>query len=138
VAVKFKRRRRVDDEISFASTSDIAFLLLIFFMVSTIFNVEQGLPMQLPGQASETARVPQKNLLKILVASNNLVTLDDQVFPVPAIEGEVRRRLIENPNLIIQAEMHPEAFYGTMVDVLDELHLAEAKKISIKGMEVVQ
>jgi biopolymer transport protein ExbD len=138
VAVKFKRRRKVDDEISFASTSDIAFLLLIFFMVSTIFNVEQGLPMQLPGQASETARVPQKNLLKILVASNNLVTLDDQVFPVPAIEGEIRRRLVENPNLVIQVEMHPEAFYGTMVDVLDELHLAEAKKISIKGMEVVQ
>ncbi len=138
MAVKFKRRRRVDDEISFASTSDIAFLLLIFFMVSTIFNVEQGLPMSLPGQASETARVPQKNLLKILVASNNLVTMDDQVFPVPVIEGEVRRRLVENPKLIIQVEMHPEAFYGTMVDVLDELHLAEAKKISIKGMEVVQ
>jgi len=138
VAVKIKRRRRVDDEISFASTSDIAFLLLIFFMVSTIFNVEQGLPMALPGQASETARVPQKNLLKILVASNNLVSLDEQVYPVPAIEGEVRRRLLENPKLIIQVEMHPEAFYGTMVDVLDELHLAEAKKISIKGMEVVQ
>ena len=126
------------DEISTASMSDIAFLLLIFFLVTTIFNQEQGLPMVLPGQASETAKINRKNILDIDVQSNNLVYLDGVQFRIPSIENEVRRRAAENPKLIIQLKVHPDAFYGTMVDVLDELHLAEAKKISIKGMDVVQ
>jgi biopolymer transport protein ExbD len=126
------------DEISTASMSDIAFLLLIFFLVTTIFNQEQGLPMQLPGQASETAKIKRENILDIDVQANNLVYLDGVQFRVPSIENEVRQRVASNAKLIIQLQIHPDAFYGTMVDVLDELHLAEATKISIKGMEVVQ
>ncbi len=138
MAVNFRRQKAMGDEISTASMSDIAFLLLIFFLVSTIFNQEQGLPMTLPGQASETAKIPQKNILNIEVRANNLVFLDDLRFAIPHIESEVRRRKVANPKLIIQLKIHPEAFYGTMVNVLDELHLADAKKISIKGMDVVR
>jgi biopolymer transport protein ExbD len=138
MAVTLPRKKSMGDEISTASMSDIAFLLLIFFLVTTIFNQEQGLPMQLPGQASETAKINRKNILDIDVGANNLVTLGGIPFQVPSIESEVRRRILANPKLIVQLKMHPSAFYGTMVDVLDELQLAKAKKISIKGMEVVQ
>jgi biopolymer transport protein ExbD len=138
MAVKFRRQKGMGDEISTASMSDIAFLLLIFFLVTTIFNQEQGLPMVLPGQASETAKINRKNILDIEVRANNLVYLDGTQFMVPAIEQEIRRRVLANPKLIIQLKVHPDAFYGTMVNVLDELHLADAKKISIKGMDVVQ
>jgi len=138
MGVNFRRQKAMGDEISTASMSDIAFLLLIFFLVSTIFNQEQGLPMTLPGQASETARISQKNILNIDVQANNLVYLDDVRFGVTQIENEIRRRIVANPKLIVQLRVHPEAFYGTMVDVLDEVQLAEAKKISIKGLEVVR
>jgi biopolymer transport protein ExbD len=124
------------DEISTASMSDIAFLLLIFFLVSTIFNQEQGLPMLLPGQASETATVSTKNILDIEIRQNNLVYLDEVQFRIPQLENEIRTRIAANPKLICQLKIHPDSFYGTMVDVLDELHLADAKKISIKGIEV--
>jgi biopolymer transport protein ExbD len=136
VAVKFRRKKSMGDEISTASMSDIAFLLLIFFLVTTVFAEELGLPMLLPGQASETAKVSQKNILNIEVQANNLVFLDGVQYPVPAIEQEVRRRILANEKLICQLKVHPDAFYGTMVDVLDELHLAEAPKMTIKGMEI--
>ena len=139
MAVNFNRRKLgMGEEISTASMSDIAFLLLIFFLVSTIFAEEQGLPMQLPGAASETAQINPKNILNVDVEANNRVTLDGEAFAISAIENEVRRRIIANPKLIIQVKLHPDSFYGTMVDVLDELHLANATKISLKGMEVVQ
>ena len=124
------------DDISTASMSDIAFLLLIFFLVTTVFAQELGLPMQLPGQASEQAKVSQKNILNIEVQANNLVYLDGALFPIAAIESEVRRRIIANDKLICQLKVHPDAFYETMVDVLDELHLAEAPKMTIKGMQI--
>jgi biopolymer transport protein ExbD len=137
VAVKLRRKKgAMGDEISTASMSDIAFLLLIFFLVSTIFNQEQGLPMLLPGQASETATVSTKNILDIEIRQNNLVYLDEVQFRIPQLENEIRTRTAANPKLICQLKIHPDSFYGTMVDVLDELHLADAKKISIKGIEV--
>jgi biopolymer transport protein ExbD len=137
VAVKLRRKKgAMGDEISTASMSDIAFLLLIFFLVSTIFNQEQGLPMLLPGQASETATVSTKNILDIEIRQNNLVYLDEVQFRIPQLENEIRTRIAANPKLICQLKIHPDSFYGTMVDVLDELHLADAKKISIKGIEV--
>jgi biopolymer transport protein ExbD len=138
MAVKFHRRKTsMGDEISTASMSDIAFLLLIFFLVSTIFAEEQGLPLQLPGAASETAQVNPKNILNVVVQANDQVTLDGQPFSIPAIEAEIRRRILGNPNLIVQVKLDPSSHYGTMVDVLDELQLANATKISLKGMEVV-
>ena len=138
MAVKFHRRKSsMGDEISTASMSDIAFLLLIFFLVSTIFAEEQGLPIQLPGEASETAQINPKNILNIVVEANDLVTLDGQPFAIPAIESEIRRRIAGNPKLIVQVKMDPQSHYGTMVDVLDELQLANATKISLKGMAVV-
>ena len=137
MSVQFRRKKGMGDEISTASMSDIAFLLLIFFLVTTIFAQEMGLPMTLPGQASETAKIKQDNILNIEVSAQNIIYVDGTRFLVSGIEREVRRRLLANEKLIIQLKVHPDAFYGTMVDVLDELQLAEAKKISIKGMDVV-
>jgi biopolymer transport protein ExbD len=137
MSVQFRRKKGMGDEISTASMSDIAFLLLIFFLVTTIFAQEMGLPMTLPGQASETAKIKQDNILNIEVSAQNIIYVDGTRFLVTGIEREVRRRLAANEKLIIQLKVHPDAFYGTMVDVLDELQLADAKKISIKGMDVV-
>ncbi len=136
MAVKFRRKKSMGDDISTASMSDIAFLLLIFFLVTTVFAQELGLPMLLPGQASETASVSQKNILNIEVQANNLIYLDGALFPIAQIEGEVRRRVIANDKLICQLKVHPDAFYETMVDVLDELHLAKAPRMTIKGMNI--
>ena len=115
--------------------SDIAFLLLIFFLVSTIFADEYGLPMVLPGQASETAQINPKNILNIDVQANNLVTLGGAPFQVANIEFEVRRRVAENEKLVIQLRCHSQSSYNTMIDVLDELQKAGATKISIKGLD---
>ena len=130
MAVQFRRQKGMGDEIPTASMADIAFLLLIFFLVTTIFNQEQGLPMTLPGQASETAKINRKNILDIEVQANNLVYLDGTQFMVPAIESEIRRRILGNDKLIIQLKVHTEAFYGTMVNLLDELQLADATKLN--------
>ena len=65
--IRIRRRPAMGDEIPTASMSDIAFLLLIFFIVSTIFHQEQGLPLLLPGRASRTVRLSPQNILGIEV-----------------------------------------------------------------------
>ena len=56
------RKQRVSDEIPTASMADIAFLLLVFFLTTTVFNEERGLPIVLPEQ-SEEQDVSAKNLI---------------------------------------------------------------------------
>lgn len=136
--MRFRRRQAMGDEIPTASMSDIAFLLLIFFIVSTIFHQEQGLPLLLPGRASRTVRLSPQNILGIEVSGKDVVQLDGAPFAIRGLEREVRRRLAANPRLVVQLRVHPDAWYGTMVDVLDEVQLANAGKVSIRGLDVVR
>lgn len=134
------RKERVSDEIPTASLADIAFLLLIFFLTTTVFNEERGLPIVLP-EAQEEQEVSAKNLLFLLVQPDGRVVVrrgeaeQEQVVSHRQVEGIVRQELAGNPNLITAIQTHPDAAYRHMVNVLDELKLAGAERISLQMMD---
>ena len=132
--MKFSRRSRVSEEIPNSSLSDIAFLLLIFFMVSTVFAIEEGLLLQLPSQEGIVKKIARKNIMRISVYADGNVTIDDEPVTVDVIKGRVEQAHIDNPKVIVVVETHPEAKYGAMIDVLDELKLAQATRISLKQL----
>ena len=130
---KKKGKKKGPPEISTASTADISFLLLIFFIVSTVFNLEMGLPLILPSGQNETAaQVSRKNVLEIKAHSDNSISIKG----APVRLHEVRRIVGEaqdaNPKLIVVIQTAPQAQYGVMIDILDELKMAKIRKISIK------
>ncbi|MFH1681464.1 MAG: biopolymer transporter ExbD [Candidatus Eisenbacteria bacterium] len=130
--MKLRKKSKGDPEIPNASMSDVAFLLLIFFLVTTIFNVEKGLDIVLPNLGTSPKRIAKKNLCEIKIAASGRVTVDGEDVQVPNLERVIRRRLIENDKTICVIETNPRAYYGIMVDVLDELKLAEATKITLR------
>jgi biopolymer transport protein ExbD len=122
--------------VSAASMSDIAFLLLIFFLVTTIFAVEEGIPLILPGKQSTQTKVKRKDLLIIETHANNSIVIEKEVIPLSRLRGFVERKLNENEKLIVVVESHPDSDYGLMIDILDELRLANARRISLKQMRI--
>lgn len=129
--MKFKKMT-VSTEIPSASMSDIAFLLLIFFLVTTIFNTEQGILLPLPNANTAPKRINRKNLCEIKTDAAGRTTIDGELIQVSTLADVVRRKIFENDKLICVIETHPRAYYGIMVDVLDELKAAEAKKITLR------
>jgi biopolymer transport protein ExbD len=127
-----RRRAQPVGELSQASLSDIAFLLLIFFIATTIFPTEQGIPLILPGATSNVAQIHRSNVMVIHTDETGSVFVDDTPFPVEALRAEVERRSRENDKLVISIETDAEAPYKSMVAVLDQVKLAGATKISIK------
>ncbi|MFQ5746238.1 MAG: ExbD/TolR family protein [Gemmatimonadota bacterium] len=131
------RKERVSDEIPTASMADIAFLLLIFFLTTTVFNEEKGLPIVLP-EPSEEQDVSAKNLLFLLVRSDGSVVVkrgeseQEQVVAYRQVEGILRQELAANPKLIAAVKTDPDAPYRHMVNVLDEVKLAGAERISLQ------
>jgi biopolymer transport protein ExbD len=127
-----KRKTRVSDEIPAASMSDIAFLLLIFFIATTIFDVEQGITLLLPGVGGKTTKVNPKNVMRITTDATGGIYIDGSPVQADQIEGMTRQRIAENPKTIVSIESHPESRYSTMIEVLDEVKQAEAPVISLR------
>jgi len=134
-----KKRSKVSSEFNTASMSDINFLLLIFFLVSTMFAVEKGLPMALPGKGSQTVKLKRDNVLTIQAYENgSIVIRGTGPVSMREIQPIIEQKLIQNPKLVIVIETHPEADYGIMVDILDELRLAKATRISLRTLKTSQ
>ena len=131
---KLGAKSRPSTEFSASAMSDIAFLLLIFFLVTTIFALEQGIPMMLPGQKSDNVKVKRKNIMTVKAFANGSITIDEDAVQLSGIRSIIERRLAQNEKTIVVVETHPDAEYGLMVDILDELRLAQARTISLKTM----
>jgi len=135
MSVMKKRKKEPMGELRMDSTADVAFLLLIFFIVTTIFAAEQGLTLVLPGKAKEktdTVKVKESNIATIFVMSDNFITLDKKAIEINHIKQAIEDRLMANEKLVVMLKIHPEADYGMMVACLDELRLAKANKVSLK------
>jgi len=74
--------RRENSEINAGSMADIAFLLLIFFLVTTTMDVDSGIARKLPEKSEETPEVliKQKNVLDITVNRNNQILIEGTDF----------------------------------------------------------
>jgi biopolymer transport protein ExbD len=140
MAVLNNRKSKVSDEVPTSSMADIAFLLLIFFLVTTVFPKDKGLAIVLPEEAEEV-EVNQKNILHLVIQPDGLVRVkrgestDEQVVRPDEVEGIWRQDVAGNPNLIAAVKTHPDAAYRYMVDVLDALQTAGADKISLQVLE---
>jgi biopolymer transport protein ExbD len=140
MAVLNNKKSKVSDKVPSSSMADIAFLLLIFFLVTTTFPKDKGLAIVLP-EESETVAINQKNIIHIIIQANGIVDLKrgespqvQQVSPND-IEGIWRQEVAENDNLIAAVKTHPDAPYKFMIDVLDALHTAGAERISLQLLE---
>lgn len=121
-------------EIPQCSMADIAFLLLLFFLVTTTIDVDKGIGLVLP-EKGQTKEVAKKNILNLLINAEGSVMVNEEVVEIPAIKAIIQRRLMENPNLIISVKTDANTMYKDYVRVLDQLKQAEAKRISIAEPE---
>jgi len=133
-----KRKSRVSDEIPTASMADIAFLLLVFFLVTTVFAEDRGLSLVLPEKQTEEIEVNPKNIITFYVVGNDVVQLrrgdspDKQTINYDQVEAVARQELAANPRLIVSVKTSPDARYVDMVNVLDEVKLAGSTRISLQ------
>ena len=126
-----KNRRFKGGEIPTGSMADIAFLLLVFFLVTTTIDTDKGLGIILPPAGDVEIEIKKMNILNCLINSQGKVLLDEEPTEVEQINRIVKKRLSKNPLLIVSVKAHPKTAYSDYVRVIDQLKIANAKKISI-------
>ena len=129
--MRFERKSRVGQAIPTSSMADIAFLLLIFFMVSTVFVRYRGLPVILP-DAEKTQKIETKrNITHVWASPAGQVMIDDMVVKdMPTLMGIVANKMQENPRIIVSIKADQRAPYGVISDVMEELRRAGALRIN--------
>ena len=126
-----RNRRFKGGDIPTGSMADIAFLLLVFFLVTTTIDTDKGLGIVLPPAGDVEIEIKKKNILNCLINSQGKVLLDEEPTDVDQIGRIVKKRLGQNPLLIVSVKAHPKTDYSDYVRVIDQLKIANAKKISI-------
>lgn len=128
------RKKKESPEIPTSSMADIAFLLIVFFMVTSVFSVTRGLEFQLPRQEPTTQDQTPEEAVHIHIAKSGTLctfTVDKQMMALEDINIYLQPKLQRNPNKFVIIDPEPDAPYRCMVDVFDELKQGDVKNISI-------
>lgn len=124
-------KRRLNIRIDMTPMVDIAFLLLIFYMVTTVFSMPQAMEINLPpADEDKELKIKESNVLIIHIDEN-----DDYYWnigkdlPIPMRADSLRTVLVDenkaNARLNTLLILHKDSRYKTMVDILDEIDLIE-------------
>ncbi len=109
---------------------DIIFFLLVFFMMSTLYMVEQRtIPVNLPQVSSAQADVSHS--VSISVTPEGRVLFEQEEIPLELLKKRVQIELNKENDLIFVLRSDKQAEYGKVVAVLDELKLAGVQRVAI-------
>jgi len=109
---------------------DIIFFLLVFFMMSTLYMVEQRtIPVNLPQSSSAQTNVPRS--VSISVTPEGRILFEQEDIPLELVKKRVQAELNKESDLVFVLRSDKQAEYGKVVAVLDELKLAGVQRVAI-------
>jgi biopolymer transport protein ExbD len=131
-------KHRIGIRIDMTPMVDIAFLLLIFYMVTTVFSMPQSMEINLPPKDSDIKpqNIAMSRLLEIMVDSDGNIFWMHTPKGMPVMElpeyveySKFRQLIIQKnqevPKLVIVLRIDPEARYEMMVNIIDDLQYVE-------------
>lgn len=95
------RKKRTVPQMNASSSADIAFMLLIFFLLTSSMDTDQGLPRQLPppvpkDQKNKDVDIKERNLMVVLVNSQNQILCDNEYIDIKQLKAKVKE-FVDNP-----------------------------------------
>ncbi|MFN3194806.1 MAG: ExbD/TolR family protein [Chlorobiota bacterium] len=141
---KRKPKKRVGFVLDMTPLVDITFLLLTFFMFTTTMATPQVMEMKMPPENEVDVPVAESKLLSILIDDEGDIFYYKAQEPAQPIDKEDVRKLAISENLnqlnelIIVFKVSENAEYGLVVELLDEINMAEASimaEISNRGIK---
>jgi biopolymer transport protein ExbD len=131
--LKFKRRLQTDDEgIPITNLVDVLFLLIIFFMTSTVLSFDRGMGVKLP-ETKAAGQISKKGV-SVMIASDGQVRVDGVPVALDGLGALVKqRREMEGMNVILQSDRATQ--YQAIVDVMDRLLQVGISDISLPVLE---
>ena len=109
---------------------DIIFFLLVFFMMSTLYMVEQHtMPVSLP-QAAAVQQDTQRNIT-VTVTKDGRILFEQEELPLTLLKKRVGMEIAGQPDKVFVLRADKQVEYGQVISVLDELKMAGARRVAV-------
>ena len=131
-------KRRVGVRIDMTPMVDVAFLLLIFFMVTTVFRTPQALEINLPPDKEAKVNVAQSKVLTVRVLPDRAYWkhgTDPWARTDVSTIAKVFKLWSGDKDAIVLIEIDREAKFNNMVKIIDELDLAHMTRFSLNTLK---
>jgi biopolymer transport protein ExbD len=126
----FSRKASVGESIPTSSMADIAFLLLIFFMVTTVFVRYRVTGIVLP-KAEKIEELKKRRMISYLwVSADRRIYIDDKVAELSQVANVFYDRRVKEPRTIVSLKCDFRAPYGLVSRVLEQLREADALRLN--------
>jgi biopolymer transport protein ExbD len=129
------KKKRQPAEIPSSSMSDIAFLLLIFFLLVSNVDTDKGIGVVLPPPGDSEIKLNPKNITMVLINAGGDVLFNDDVIPVEQITARARQLEASNPNMVFSVQTDRKTKYQDYINVVDQLTAANVKKLALIGTQ---
>ncbi|HOH97988.1 MAG TPA: biopolymer transporter ExbD [Candidatus Cloacimonadota bacterium] len=136
---KIKKDRKNETNIPTSSMSDIAFLLLLFFMVSTVFVQEKKFWVERERWpiADSIERIPRNHTTTVYVMRDETILIDDVPTRIETeadvfVSSTLIRKKADDPDLVVCFRTDKETKYGVMSDVMRQLQDANTLVVAFE------
>jgi biopolymer transport protein ExbD len=127
-----KKRKIAEATIPTSSMADIAFLLLLFFLVATTIDVDTGIGLVLPEYVKDvsTVEVPKNRMAAVLINANGDVLMDGKPISIFQVKDNLKPRIISkidlpsNKKLIVSVKTDRKTKYNSYIQALDQIKSA--------------
>ncbi|MEE9161632.1 MAG: biopolymer transporter ExbD [Candidatus Neomarinimicrobiota bacterium] len=128
--MKFTRKSEVKAEIPTASMPDIIFMLLVFFMVTTVLREYEGLPLTLPSATKIEKLVSKRHTTHVWVSKAGLVSIDDKRVSVRSVRNVIYAKLAEDAKLTTSLKADRDTPMKVISQIQQEFRHANALKVN--------
>ncbi|MFC1651419.1 ExbD/TolR family protein [Candidatus Latescibacterota bacterium] len=132
--MKKNKYNRIKATIPTASMADVAFLLIVFFLITTSLTKDKGIGFTLPAPDS-AIRIPRRNITNVRINSEGIITHDEVKVTPDQLGNRIRIMTENNPDMHVSIMTDPDALYEWFIEATDEIMKSGNVKISIADPE---
>ena len=136
--MNFSRKTQLSSEIPTSSMPDIIFMLLIFFMVTTVLREYSGLPVNIPKAEKIEKLKGKRDTAHIWISKEGLVSINDRLFAVQDVAKIMYEKRVSDPQLIVSLKADEEAKMELISSIHEELREADALKLNYSTKTLVR
>ncbi len=126
---KFKKFRRTSLKLDATPMTDVIFLLLIFFMISSSFMLQPGLKVKLPKTVSREVHVEDKIMLT--VTKDGIIFVNKKPVTIDNLGEEIKTIFLQREDKTLMIRADEAVLYGLVVTVMDIAKQNGAEKLAI-------
>ncbi len=132
--MKVERKTQNKAEISTSSMPDIIFMLLIFFMVTTVMREFDGLNVLIPRAKLIEKLESKRHTSYIWATKDGLISVDDRIINSNLLSSVMYKKISKDPKITVSLKSDQDAKMKLISEIHTELRKAQALKLSYSAL----